>query len=89
MIEKELRMFLVAYNCIRSLMVESAIKHHLSIERISFKGTVDTLASFAPVLFHTTARRTLTTRRQGRRILFLFFLSLFRTGTRRAARGGR
>jgi hypothetical protein len=63
MIEKELRMFLVAYNCIRSLMVDSAIKHHLSIERISFKGTVDTLASFAPVLFHTTARRTLTTRR--------------------------
>jgi hypothetical protein len=62
MIEKELRMFLVAYNCIRALMVESAIKHHLSIERISFKGTVHAVDSFSSVLFQATSRRTQTIR---------------------------
>jgi len=49
MIEKELRVFLIAYNCLRALMAEAAIAHALPTQRISFKGTVDALRSFTPV----------------------------------------
>jgi hypothetical protein len=43
MIEKELWMHAIAYNLVRALMMESAQNNNVPIERISFKGTVDTL----------------------------------------------
>ena len=58
MIEKELRVFLIAYNCIRALMAEAAIIHALPRQRISFKGTVDSLRSFTPVMLRTTSKRS-------------------------------
>ncbi len=58
MVEKELRMFLIAHNCIRSLMVEAAMKHNLRPQRISFKGTVDAVRSFMPALLRAVSRRT-------------------------------
>jgi hypothetical protein len=58
MIEKELRAFLIAYNCGRALMAEAAITHALPRQRISFKGTLDTLRSFTPVLLRTTSKRS-------------------------------
>ncbi len=43
MIEKELWMHAIAYNLVRALMLEAAQDHGVPIERISFKGTIDTL----------------------------------------------
>jgi len=56
MIEKEIRMFLIAYNCVRALMAEAATAHALPRQRISFKGALDALRSFTPVMLRTTAR---------------------------------
>lgn len=58
MTEKELRVFLIAYNCVRALMAEAAITHSLPRQRISFKGTIDSLRSFAPVMLRTTSKRS-------------------------------
>lgn len=43
MVEKEVMMHAVSYNLVRSLMQEAALRHHVDLTRISFKGTVDTL----------------------------------------------
>ncbi len=58
MIEKELRVFLIAYNCVRALMAEAAIMHALPRQRISFKGAVDSLRSFTPVMLRTPSKRS-------------------------------
>jgi hypothetical protein len=47
MIAKELCMHLIAYNLIRSLMLEAACQYHVELSRISFKGSVDTLRQWA------------------------------------------
>jgi hypothetical protein len=47
MIEKELLMHLIAYNLIRSLIQHAALRHRVALQRISFKGAVDTLRHFA------------------------------------------
>ncbi|MDD5677903.1 MAG: transposase [Kiritimatiellae bacterium] len=60
MIEKELRVFLIAYNCVRALMAEAAITPALPRQRISFKGAVDSLRSFTPVMLRTTSKRSRT-----------------------------
>jgi Transposase DDE domain len=59
MIEKEIRIGLVAYNCIRALMAEAAISHNLLPKRISFKGTIDSIRSFYPVMFNASSSRQL------------------------------
>ena len=58
MIEKELRVFLIAYNCVRALMAEAAITHALPRQRISFKGAIDSLRSFPPVMLRTISKRS-------------------------------
>jgi hypothetical protein len=50
MIHRELAMYLIAYNLIRCLMVEAATHADLPVQRLSFKGTVATLRSWAPLL---------------------------------------
>ena len=40
----------VAYNLVRALMVEAAWTHDVALERLSFKGTVDTLRQWTPLL---------------------------------------
>jgi hypothetical protein len=59
MIEKEIRMGLVAYNCLRALMAEAATRHDLPRERISFKGAIDTIRSFHPVMLRCSSPREL------------------------------
>ena len=44
---KELEMFLIAYNFIRCLMAQAAALHELPLERVSFKGTVDSVRQFS------------------------------------------
>ena len=47
MIERELRMHFIAYNLVRSVMQKSALAHDVNLERVSFKGCLDTLRQFA------------------------------------------
>ena len=47
MVHKELEMFFIAYNFIRCLMADAATLHDAPLERISFKGTVDSVRQFA------------------------------------------
>lgn len=50
MVKRELLMHLIGYNLIRCLMVESATACGVALERISFKGSVDTLHHFSLVI---------------------------------------
>lgn len=50
MIRRELHMHLIAYNLIRALMLEAALRHSADLDRISFKGTCDTLRQWSPHL---------------------------------------
>jgi hypothetical protein len=49
MIEKEIWMQALAYNMIRALMLEAALTHNVELDRLSFKGTVDTLRQWTPL----------------------------------------
>jgi hypothetical protein len=46
-IERELLMHVVAYNLVRTLMQTSAASHGADINRLSFKGCLDTVRHFA------------------------------------------
>lgn len=50
MIEREVLMHQIAYNMIRSLMQRSAHQHHVPLDRISFKGTVDTVRHWSGII---------------------------------------
>jgi len=50
MIRRELQMHMIAYNLIRALMHQSASVHGRPVDRISFKGTCDTIRQWAPHL---------------------------------------
>jgi hypothetical protein len=47
MIERELQMHFIAYNLVRSVMQKSALTHDVNLQRVSFKGCLDTLRQFA------------------------------------------
>jgi len=55
LVEKEVWLQATAYNLVRALMLEAAWTHGVALDRLSFKGTVDTLRQwtplFAPSLF--------------------------------------
>lgn len=59
MIEKELRMFLIAHNCLRALMAQAASSSNTPCRRISFKGTMDTIRSFHPAMLRASSKRAL------------------------------
>ena len=47
MIERELRMHFIAYNLIRCVMQKAALTHDVDLNRLSFKGCLDTVRQFA------------------------------------------
>jgi hypothetical protein len=49
LIEKEVWLQVIAYNLVRALMLEAAWTHGVELERLSFKGTVDTLRQWTPL----------------------------------------
>ena len=51
MVQKEIIIHAIAYNCIRGLMQHAAAYYDVPLERISFKGTTDTLRQWADA-FH-------------------------------------
>jgi hypothetical protein len=55
MLHKELEMYLIAYNLIRGLMVEAGALHDRPMEHLSFKGSVDTVRQFSPLLAQARA----------------------------------
>jgi hypothetical protein len=50
MVQKFLSMHLLAYNLVRLLMAEAAIRHSARLERISFKETLDAVRHWAPLI---------------------------------------
>jgi hypothetical protein len=57
MIHKELEMFFIAYNLIRCLMADAAQTHDVEIERLSFKGTVDSVRQFSAAIAQARSRK--------------------------------
>ena len=57
MLSRELMMHLIAYNLIRSVMAQAASAHGVDLERISFKGSVDTLQHFSLAIAQAKSRR--------------------------------
>lgn len=47
MLHKELEMFFIAYNLIRCLMVQAGATNQAELDRMSFKGTVDSVRQFS------------------------------------------
>jgi hypothetical protein len=50
MVEKELWIHVIAYNLIRAVMAEAALKHGVDQGRISFKGVVCAIRQWAPLM---------------------------------------
>jgi len=50
MIRKEVMMYLIAYNCIQSLIVEASAKSEIKVRRISFKGSLQAIRQWASLL---------------------------------------
>jgi hypothetical protein len=57
MVHKELEMYLIAYNLIRGLMAESAALYQRRLEQISFKGSVDALRQYSPLIAQSRSRK--------------------------------
>jgi hypothetical protein len=57
MVEKELEMFFLAYNLIRCLMIQASTAQGVDLERLSFKGTVDSVRQFSAALAQSRSRK--------------------------------
>jgi hypothetical protein len=57
MVHKELEMFLIGYNFIRSLMSEAAATNDVILERISFKGTADAVRQFSLAIAQARSKK--------------------------------
>ena len=56
LVRKEAWTHLLAYNLIRSVMAQAADKHHVQPRTLSFKGAVQTLEAFQPLLAYAGGR---------------------------------
>jgi len=57
MAHKELEMFFIAYNFIRCLMAQAAARHDVPLERLSFKGTVDSVRQFSIAIAQAPSKK--------------------------------
>jgi hypothetical protein len=57
MVHKELEMFLIAYNLIRTLMTEASAIHEVPLDRISFKGTVDATRQYSIAIAQARSKK--------------------------------
>jgi hypothetical protein len=58
MVEKEALAYLVAHNLVRCVMAEAVATYHVQLERLSFKGTVDSLRQFTNTMAQARGRKT-------------------------------
>jgi hypothetical protein len=56
MLQKEVYTHLIAHNLLRCTMAQAASEHWVSLERISFKGTLDALRQFAQAMSQTRSK---------------------------------
>jgi hypothetical protein len=56
-IERELRMHLLIYNLVRRLMLESARRHRISLDRISFAGALATARRYGEAMLQEPTQR--------------------------------
>src|SRR5881396_1488118 len=57
MLHKELEMFFIAYNLTRCLMAQAGAIYEVPIERLSFKGTVDSVRQFSVAIAQARSRK--------------------------------
>ena len=57
MLHKELEMFFIAYNLICCLMAQATSAYDVPLERLSFKGTVDSLRQFSVAIAQARSRK--------------------------------
>jgi hypothetical protein len=57
MIHKELEMFFIAYNVIRCLMAQASAIHQVPLERLSFKGTVDSVRQLSLAIAQARSKK--------------------------------
>jgi hypothetical protein len=57
MVIKELMAYLVAHNLVRCLMAQASATHLVDLERLSFKGTVDSLRQFGHAIAQANTRK--------------------------------
>lgn len=57
MLHKELEMFLIGYNFIRCLMVQAGVSNDLPLDRMSFKGTVDSVRQFSLAIAQARSKK--------------------------------
>jgi hypothetical protein len=58
LVRKEIWTHILAYNLIRTIMAQAAAKHDILPRSISFKGSIQTLEAFQPLLEANTARNS-------------------------------
>lgn len=59
MIEREIRMFLIAYNLVRALILRAAQKYGADTSRMSFMGTLEKVLEWAPILAESRNKKIL------------------------------
>ena len=57
MLHKELEMFFIAYNLIRCLIIQAGALNHVAPDRMSFKGTVDSVRQFSLAISQARSKR--------------------------------
>lgn len=57
MVIKELLAYLVAHNLVRCVMAQASATHQVELERLSFKGTVDSLRHFGHAIAQARTRK--------------------------------
>lgn len=60
MIRREILMYLIAYNCLRRLMVDAAHRMQVPVRKVSFKGSVQAVRSWEPHLSHKMSKAKIT-----------------------------
>jgi hypothetical protein len=56
-LEREIRMHFLVHNLVRRLMLEAARRHHVSLERVSFAGSLAAARRYGEALLQTRSQR--------------------------------
>jgi hypothetical protein len=57
MAQKEVYTHLIVHNLIRGLLAQTALQHHVALERISFKGSLDALRQFSQAMSQARTKK--------------------------------
>jgi hypothetical protein len=57
MVHKELQMFFIAYNLLRCLIVQAGTTNAVALDRLSFKGTVDSVRQFSVAIAQARSKK--------------------------------